>query len=329
MPITEGNAPLLIAFLLPNDGHSLEISGPGDVFEEGNRQYGRRIYDLQFISERPNAIVCLSGLRLVPDRSIYDPDDPIDTLIVTGNRDPAREAGAPLIHWLRRYASGARRYGSIWTGAFLLGAAGLLDNHHVTIQAEFAPALAEAFPLAIVEGDSMVLRDGPLFTTAGVAAGIDLALALIEEDHGQPFALSVARSLALFAGPPDQQSRIAILLAREAVARTPIQRAQDWIHANLQIDLSVHSLAQRAGMGDRNFAREFRKKTGVTPAEFVTTTRVEAARRLLEETDLPLQRVAPVCGFSTPQALRRAFHRQLGILPALYRSRFRSSRQEQ
>lgn len=318
---------MLIAFLLPDNGRALAVSGPGDVFEEGNRQYGRQIYNLQFISERQNPVVSLSGLRVVPDRSIYDPAGSIDTLIVTGRRDPAQEASTPLIDWLRRYASVARRYGSIWTGTFLLGAAGLLDNHHVTIQPEFAPALAEAFPLAKVEGDSMVLRDGRLFTAAGVAAGIDLALALIEEDHGQPFALSVARSLALFADPADQHSRIGILLADQAVARTPIQRAQDWIHANFQVDLSVRSLAQRVGMGERNFAREFQKKTGVTPAEFVAITRVEAARRLLEETELPLQRVAQLCGFSTPQAMRRAFHKQLGILPALYRSRFRSSRQ--
>jgi len=316
---------LLIAFLLSENCHSLEVSGPGDVFEEGNRQYGRRIYNVQIISERPSPITCLSGLRVLPDRSIYDPGDPVDTLIVTGSLDPIQDASAPLVRWLRRSASGARRYGSIWTGAFLLGAAGLLDNRHVTIQSEFAPMLAKAFPLAFVKRDSIILRDGALFTAAGVAAGIELALSLVEEDQGQPFAHSVARSLALFAAPPGQSSRSGISPASHAVSRSPIQRAQDWIHDNLHVKLSVNSLAQRAGLGDRTFARVFRKKTGVTPANYVEAARVEAARRLLEETDMPLQRVAPACGFSTAQALRRAFHRQLGILPAAYRSRCRST----
>ena len=320
---------VLIAFLLPDNGHSLEFSGPGDVFEAANRQFGRRVYDMQFISEHPNPLPCLSGLRVLPDRTIHDPNDAIDTLIVAGGTDPTRHANPPLVDWVRRSASGARRHGSVWTGAFLLGAAGLLDNRHVTIQSEFAPALAAAFPLAIVEPDRLIIRDGALFTAAGVAGGIDLALSLVEEDHGQPFALSVARSLALLATPPDRQSRLGVLLASHVASRSPIQRAQDWVHENFQLNLSVHSLAQRAGMGDRTFARVFRNKTGVTPAHFVEATRVDAARRLLEETDLSLQRVAPACGFSTPQALRRAFHRQLGILPAMYRSRFRSSNREQ
>jgi transcriptional regulator GlxA family with amidase domain len=320
---------VLIAFFLPDNGHSLAVSGPSDVFEEGNRQYGSPIYNLQFVSEHPEPIICLSGLRVLPDRSVHDPDCAIDTLIVTGRVDPTQQASAPALDWLKRRASSARRCGSIWTGAFLLGAAGVLDNRHVTVQPEFAPALAAAFPLAIVESDSIVLRDGALFTAGGVAAGIDLALFLIEEDLGQPFALSVARSLALFANPPGRRSQLMRLLADHAASRSPIQRAQDWVHDNFRVHLSVHSLAQQAGIGDRTFARLFRTETGMTPADFVEATRVEAARRLLEETDLPLQRVAPACGFSTPQALRRAFHRRLGILPAKYRVRFHSSQRQQ
>jgi len=316
------------AFLIPDHAHSLEFSGPAVVFEAANRQYDRRVYDLQFVSERPDPIASLSGLRILPDRTIHDPSDAIDTLIVAGGNDPTRHASPPLIDWVRRCASSVRRYGSVWTGAFLLGEAGLLDNRHVTTLSEFAPALAAAFPLAIVEPDRIFLRDGALFTAAGISGGIDLALSLVEEDHGLPFALSVAKSLALLATPPDRLSRLAILLAGQAASRSPIQRAQDWVHENFQLSLSVHSLAQQAGMGDRTFARVFRNKTGVTPACFVETTRVDAARRLLEETDLSLQRLAPACGFSTPQALRRAFHRQLGILPARYRSRFHSFHRE-
>jgi transcriptional regulator GlxA family with amidase domain len=320
---------MLIAFLLPDNGHSLEVSGPADVFEAANREYGRLVYNLQFISESPDPITCLCGLRVLPDLSIGEPDVSIDTLIVAGSLDPGRKASPRLIDWVRQSASSTRRYGSVWTGAFLLGAAGLLDNRKVTTQSEFAQALAAAFPLAIVESDRTVLRDGALFTAAGVAAGIDLALSLVEEDHGASFALAVARSLSLFAPRTIPQSQLSKLLASHAVSRSPIQLVQDWIRDNFQLQLSVQVLAQRAGMGDRTFARVFRSKVGVTPIEFVEATRVEVGRRLLEETDLPLQRVAPACGFSTPQAFRRAFHRRFGIMPARYRSRLRSSRREQ
>jgi transcriptional regulator GlxA family with amidase domain len=316
---------VLIAFLLPDDGHSLEVSGPGDIFEAANREYGRRVYDLQFISEHPDPIACLSGLRILPDRTIHDPNDSFDTLIVAGGKDPTRRASPPLIDWLRRCAPKARRYGSVWTGAFILGEAGLLDNRRVTTQPEFAPALSAAFPLAIVEPNHIFLRDGALFTAAGVVAGIDLALSLIEEDHGQAFALSVARSLALFTSRLGDHTEVSNRPPNHVASRSSIQRAEEWIRDNFHLNLSLHSLAQRAGLSDRIFARMFRDKTGVTPAYFVEATRVDAARRLLEETDLPLKRIAAVCGFSTAQALRRAFHRQLRILPARYRSRFRSS----
>ena len=316
---------MLIGFFVPPGGHALEFTGPSDVFEEANRQAGRRVYDIRFISEEPRPMTCLSGLRFMPDRTIHDADEPIDTLIVTGARDPLEPATSSLIAWLQRQAPNTRRYGAVCSGAFLLGAAGLLDNKHATTHWEFAPALAAAFPLAIVEPDRIFVRDGPMFTSAGVTAGMDLALALVEEDLGRAAALAVARWLVMFLKRPGGQSQFSIQLAAQTASRTPILEVQQWIRDNPQAGLSVRELAQRAGMTERSFARVFRSQTGITPGDFVEATRVDAARRLLEETNLPLQRVASASGFGSTEALRRAFVRQLGVRPTDYRSRFHSS----
>jgi transcriptional regulator GlxA family with amidase domain len=290
---------MLIGFFVPPGGHALEFTGPSDVFEEANRQAGRRVYDIRFISEEARLMTCLSGLRFMPDRTIHDADEPIDTLIVVGARDPLEPATPSLIDWLQRQAPNTRRYGAVCTGAFLLGAAGLLDNKHATTHWEFAAALAAAFPSAIVEPDRIFVRDGPMFTSAGVTAGMDLALALVEEDLGRAAALAVARWLVMFLKRPGGQSQFSIQLAAQTASRTPILEVQQWIRDNPQAGLSVRELAQRAGMTERSFARVFRSQTGITPADFVEATRIDAARRLLEETNLPLQRVASVSGFGS------------------------------
>ncbi|HEV8030841.1 MAG TPA: GlxA family transcriptional regulator [Stellaceae bacterium] len=315
---------MLVCFVVVPGGEGLEFAGPSDVFEEANRQAGRRVYDIRFVAEEARPITCLSGLRIIPDRTIHDADEAIDTLIVTGARDPFGPASTSLIDWLQRQAPKTRRYGAVCTGAFLLGAAGLLDRKHVTTHWHFAAALAEAFPATIVEPDRIFVRDGPMFTSAGVTAGIDLALALVEEDLGRAAALAVARWLVMFLKRPGGQSQFSIQLAAQTASRTPILDVQEWIRDNLQAKLSVRELAQRAGMSERSFARVFRSQTGITPADFVEATRVDTARRLLEETDKPLQRVASISGFGSTEALRRAFLRRLGVRPADYRSRFRS-----
>jgi transcriptional regulator GlxA family with amidase domain len=316
---------MLIEFFYPGNGPSLELSGPSDVFEEANRQFGRHVYDLQLISERPGPITSLSGLRVLPDRTIDDPIDAIDTLIVAGTIDPVRTASPALIDWLKRCSSSARRYGSVCTGAFFLGAAGLLDNKHVTTHWEFAPALAATFPRAIVEPDRIFVRDGSLFTSAGVTAGVDLALALVEEDFGPALALSIARWLVIYLRRPGGQSQFSVHLGAQIASRPRMQRIQQTIRDDPRPNLSVHNLAQQAAMSDRTFARVFRRETGMTPADFVEATRVDAARRLLEETDLPLKQIAPASGFATAAALRRAFRKRLGATPLVYRSRAGSS----
>jgi transcriptional regulator GlxA family with amidase domain len=300
---------MVICFFVLPGGEALEFAGPSDVFEEANRQAGHRAYDIRFVSDEARPITCLSGLRVIPDRTIHDADEPIDTLIVTGARDPFGTVSPAVIDWLERQAPNTRRYGAVCTGAFLLGAAGLLDNKHVTTHWHFAPALAAAFPAAIVEPDRIFVRDGPMFTSAGVSAGIDLALAVVEEDLGRQVALAVARWLVMFLKRPGGQSQFSIQLAAQTASRTPILEVQQWIRDNPQAKLSVRELAQRAGMTERSFSRVFRSQTGITPADFVEATRVDAARRLLEETDLPLQRVASLSGFGSTEALRRAFLR--------------------
>jgi transcriptional regulator GlxA family with amidase domain len=316
---------LLIAFFMPPNGHSIEVSGPSDVFAEANRQLGRRVYDIRFISDRSDSLTCFSGLRLVPDRTIYDPDEPIDTLLVAGAREPLRPSPPDVIEWLKRRCPAARRYGSVCTGAFLLGAAGLLAGKRVTTHWEFAAALSRAHPTAVVEPDRIFVRDGAMVTSAGVSAGIDLALALVEEDLGRRVALSVARWLVVFLKRPGGQSQFSAHLASQAGAGSPIERVQEWVRNNLLADLSVASLAQQAHMSRRNFVRAFRRETGMTPIEYVEAIRVEMARGLLEETNLPLQRVALRSGFANTERLRRAFVRRLGVRPLEYRSRFRGN----
>ena len=217
----------------------------------------------------------------------------------------------------------ARRYGSVCTGAFFLGAAGLLDGLSATTHWQHAAELAERFPAAKVVPDQIYVEDGPLYTSAGVTAGIDLALKLIEDDHGRELALKVARRLVVFLKRPGGQSQFSAHLAAQIASEGRIQSVQHWILDHLSLDLTLTVLADRAGMSVRNFTRVFQSETGLTPSNFVEMARVDAARRLLEDTDTPLQRVASRCGFASPDTMRRAFLRQIGTGPSDYRERFR------
>ena len=316
---------MLVALVAPVGAHSLEIAGPSDVFEEANRQCATgRAYEVRVISEGPGPITAASGLRILPDRTIHDPDEPIDTLVVVGPYGIPAPPSRALVAWLRRRTATARRYGSVCTGAFLLGAAGLLGGRRVATHWRYAPELAAAYPSAIVEPDRIFVRDGPLFSSAGVTAGIDLALALVEEDLGGAVALAVARQLVMFLKRPGGQSQFSVQLAAQTATRSPIQQVQQWIRDDPGADLSIAALSRRAAMSGRNFARVFRRETGMTPADFVEATRVDAARRMLEEGGLPFQRIASECGFTGSDTLRRAFLRRLAVTPQDYRSRFRS-----
>jgi transcriptional regulator GlxA family with amidase domain len=264
-------------------------------------------------------------LSLVADTTIHGPDTQIDTLLVAGTPDFAvADTLTEFQAWLRRRAPEVRRYGSVCTGAFFLGAAGLLDGKQVTTHWAHAAELAARYPAAHVEPDRIYVQDGPLYTSAGVTAGIDLALMLIEEDHGRELALSVARHLVMFLKRPGGQSQFSAHLAAQVATESRIQSVQHWIVDNLSADMSLAALAARAGMSVRNFSRVFQSETGGTPADFVEMVRVDAARRLLEDSETPLQRVASRCGFGAADTMRRAFIRRIGTGPQDYRSRFRS-----
>jgi transcriptional regulator GlxA family with amidase domain len=263
-------------------------------------------------------------MSLVADSSIFEDVRSIDTMLVAGTPDYAIAYTSADFHaWLRRRAPKTRRYGSVCTGAFFLGAAGLLDGMNATTHWQHAAELAERFPAAKVVPDQIYVQDGALYTSAGVTAGIDLALKLIEDDHGRDLALTVARRLVVFLKRPGGQSQFSAHLAAQMADEGRIRSLQHWILDHLSLDLALDSLASRVGMSVRNFTRVFQGETGTTPADFVEMARVDAARRLLEESDTPLQRVASRCGFASPDTMRRSFMRRIGTGPSNYRERFR------
>ena len=317
--------PKPVAIVVPHNAQSLDVCGPLDAFLEANRQApGDANYQVRLLSTGRDRTVRAGGMSLMADASIFDDDSPTDTLLVAGTPDYAQAYRSTDFHdWLRRRAPAARRYGSVCTGAFYLGAAGLLDGLSATTHWQHAAELAEQFPAANVVPDQIYVEDGALWTSAGVTAGIDLALKLIEGDHGRELALTVARRLVVFLKRPGGQSQFSAHLAAQVAAEGRIQAVQHWILEHLPLDLTVNALASRASMSVRNFTRVFQQEAGLTPADFVEMARVDAARRLLEDTETPLQRVASSCGFANPDTMRRAFLRRIGTGPSEYRERFR------
>jgi transcriptional regulator GlxA family with amidase domain len=314
-----------VAIIVPPKAQSLDVSGPLDAFLEANRHSsGGPLYEVRLVATGAGRTIKVGGMSLVADSSIFEDVRSIDTMLVAGTPDYAIAYTSADFHaWLRRRAPKTRRYGSVCTGAFFLGAAGLLDGMNATTHWQHAAELAERFPAAKVVPDQIYVQDGALYTSAGVTAGIDLALKLIEDDHGRDLALTVARRLVVFLKRPGGQSQFSAHLAAQMADEGRIRSLQHWILDHLSLDLALDSLASRVGMSVRNFTRVFQGETGTTPANFVEMARVDAARRLLEESDTPLQRVASRCGFASPDTMRRSFMRRIGTGPSNYRERFR------
>jgi transcriptional regulator GlxA family with amidase domain len=306
-----------------DDVQSLDVTGPTEVFSLADRAAATSTYSIELVCEGGGPVRTSSGLELRPHRSLEDCRGPIDTLIVAGGigvRDAARDER--LISWIRLAARRSRRVASVCTGAFLLARAGLLDGRRATTHWDACGALARRYPTIDVDPDPIFVRDGHVYTSAGVTAGIDLALALVEEDLGARAALGVARSLVLFVRRPGGQAQFSAGLAVQAAARPGIRELQEWIADRLDDDLSVPALADRCFMSPRNFARVFAREVGTTPASYVESLRLERARMLLETTELQLDEVARRCGFGTVETLRRVFARRLGASPSHYRARF-------
>ncbi|WNG40679.1 GlxA family transcriptional regulator [Archangium violaceum] len=298
---------------------ALDVTGPAEVFAAAARLTGGG-YELVLLGTKPGPIPTVSSMALHPAGVISEDLGRMDTLLIAGSPGiPPVIKDAEVLEWTRREAPRCRRHGAICTGAFVLGAAGLLDGKRATTHWRFTRALAHTHPRVTVEHDSLFVRDGSTYTSAGVSSGIDLALALVEEDFGRKLALSVARELVVFLKRPGGQSQFSHQLAAQFSDLPAIQGLQQWVIDHPREDHSVERLARRVHMSPRNFARVFRRETGETPAGFVEAVRVEAARRLLESTELPIQTVADRVGFGNTNGLRRAFLRQHGTGPAEYR----------
>lgn len=309
------------SLLLPVfDGvQSLDVTGPVEVFAGAGRHSGAS-YEIRTASLGGGPVRTSSGLTLVPDCDLAAVDTP-HTLLVPGGEGTRRpEPG--LVDWLRERAGRAERIVSVCSGALLLAAAGLLDGRRATTHWALCDHLARTYPAVHVDPDPIFIRDGKVATSAGVTAGIDLALALVEEDHGRDTALAVARYLVVFLRRPGNQAQFSAQLAAQTARREPLREVQQWITEHPDGDLSVESLAERACLSPRHFARAFQAETGTSPGRYVERVRLEHARRLLEDTTDGVEQISRACGYGTPEAMRRAFVKALGTAPAEYRRRF-------
>ncbi|AOF93555.1 GlxA family transcriptional regulator [Sinorhizobium sp. RAC02] len=304
----------------------LDISGPLDVFAEANAQAGYAAYRLLVAAGEAGPIRSSSGARLMPDWIIDGENgEAIDTLLVAGCPNAAEvPADRMVVDWLRRRAPAARRFGSVCSGAFFLAAAGLLDGRRVTTHWAVAEQLALTYPNVVIDQDAIHVSDGQLRTAAGVTAGLDLALALVEEDLGRDIAMKVASQLVMFFKRPGGQMQFSRKGEAVPAGRAALQELQRWVAANPALDHSVASLAMRMELSPRHFARLFRNEVGITPATWVEEARVSAARLLLEQGHEAPKQVAAHCGFADADTLRRAFARHVGVTPAEYRKRFAS-----
>ncbi|NEC05762.1 GlxA family transcriptional regulator [Streptomyces sp. SID7909] len=298
---------------------SLDVTGPMEVFAGASR-FPDVSYELRTASLDGAPVRTSCGLTLVPDGSLADAPVP-HTLLVPGGRG-TRDPDPALVHWLRAHGPLPERLVSVCSGALLLAAAGQLDGHRATTHWNVCEKLAREHPAVEVDPEPIFVRDGRIATSAGVTAGIDLALALVEEDHGRDVALTVARHLVVFLRRPGSQSQFSAQLSAQTARREPLREVQHWITEHPGADLSVEALAARARLSPRHFARAFQAETGTTPGRYVDQVRLEHARRLLEDTTDGVAHVARDCGYGTPEAMRRAFVKALGAGPAEYRRRF-------
>lgn len=301
----------------------LDVAGPLQVFSAANERLaegGRApVYEVRVIAPC-SEIEATAGLTFKAQK--LSAGELIDTLVVAGGHGViAAAADVDLSEWVRRRAKETRRVASVCTGAFLLGAAGLLDGRRAVTHWAHCGELQRRFPKVAVDPDPIFVRDGPVWTSAGVTAGIDLALALVEEDLGRTVALAVARHLVVFLKRPGGQAQFSAALTLQA-ADDRFGDLHAWIGDHLADDLPLRDLATKAGMSERSFGRRYRELTGLTPVRAVERLRVEAARHLLLETKLPMKRIAGRCGFGTEETMRRAFLRTQGVGPKEYRDRF-------
>jgi len=304
----------------------LDVAGPLQVFATVNElidgRGGPAPYRARVVAAE-REIMTSSGLGLI-GFPLPRSSEPIDTLVVAGGYGVRAAMSDPtMVEWVRARARHARRIASVCTGAFLLGEAGLLDGRRAVTHWTRCVELSQRYPAARVENDAIFIADGPVWTSAGITAGIDLCLALVEHDLGSDLALAVARHLVMFLKRPGGQAQFSTTLELQT-ADAPFAALHIWIRDNLERDLTIGVLAAQAGMSTRSFCRRYLAATGITPSRAVERFRVEAARDLLLRTQWPAKRIAIRCGFGSDETLRRSFANALGTTPQEYRSRFKS-----
>ncbi len=316
-----------VALIVYDGVQALDVAGPLDVFAAANGFVPEADgYNLFLVAETKQPIQSSGGMLITAHLTFDEACRPFNTVLVAGGQVlPDADKNEAMSQWLRFWGARADRYGSICTGAFALGHAGLLDGRTAATHWLSVDKLAAKFPAARVEHDRIYVRDDRLVTSAGVTAGIDLALALVGEDHGAALSLACAKGLLVVAQRQGGQSQFSPLLLPVHDPVTPLGKVQAYLMAHLGEPFSVERLAQIAGTSTRSIARLFVNELGVTPHDFVEGIRLDHARNLLEATDLGLKVVAFDCGFATPERMRAAFQRRLGLSPMQYRDSFRAS----
>ena len=309
----------------------LDITGPLEVFSRTSRwlvDHGYATdpsYSVELVAPISGEIDCSSGISLVATRP-YKDVEVIDTLLIAGGIGyQAACESDELIGWIKKQSTQVKRVGSICTGAFLLAKAGLLENKKATTHWAYCEKLKLGSDTTNVETDAIYVKQGKVYTSAGVTSGMDMALALVEEDWGKKVALAVAQELVLYLKRPGGQSQFSRQLSLQEAEDSKFAQLQVWMRDNPTENLSVPTLADKTAMSERNFVRRFYDEVGVTPAKFVEQIRVELARRCLEDTDWPIEKLAKQSGFNNAETLRRTFLRNVGVTPKEYRMRFQSA----
>lgn len=319
-----------VAIAIHEGVQALDVAGPMDVFSEANTFLDSADrYETVLVAAHRNPLRASNGIQMVADLTFEEAEGGFDIILVAGAPTPPEaEPQTSLVRWIKKLPWRSSIYGSICTGTFLLGYAGLLDDRRVTTHWQDVQALAARFPRAKVEPDLIYVRDGRLITSAGVTAGIDLALALVGQRHGAETALKVAKRLVVVAQRQGGQSQFSPYLSAPADPESSMSRVQNLVMNDLAARHTLESLARHVGMSARNLARHFVQETGITPHEFVERARVDAARAMLEASDRPLKVVAFDCGFGTADRMRDVFNERLGVTPNQYRASFRRNQEE-
>lgn len=324
-PPTSTTTERLVVVVVFDAMEMLDVVGPIEVLSAARRAGGR--YRMLLASGDGNPVVASSGLQLQADAALTEITEPVDTLLVAGGQtvpDVAAKDEA-LLSGVRDLARRSRRLCSVGTGAFVLAACGLLRGHTVTTHWAAGRQLKVEHPDVFVEPDRIFVPDGDVYSASGMTAGIDLALGLLEADHGSELARVVAKHMLVFLHRPGGQYQFSAWLEHPVPAESPLRPIIDDIVAHPSGDHRLPQLARRAAMSERHLTRLFGEYTNTTPARFVERIRIEAAERLLEETDMSVSEIVRRCGFGSTETMRRAFERVLGVPPVAYRQRFQSA----